>query len=312
MNGPIEKLKEKIFDEMMKDETGQFKQYKPYYISYNNIVDKTADFLKNELKVEDPITASIIFEYLLWNGYLSNDNTFQFNGTKIVDDFDCLGADVVRGYGTCLNISHFLSDVLNKMNYKSYPTVCLGYITKKGRKNNVYPPIKQNGSEEMIKVDEYLEGTLKKIIIVLEKIASITANHVIVSTEYNDIFYGADPTNLCFITYKNKRKFKSVNFDMKFKLRPYTTRLINNDKLNETSKIFENKNNKPSFLEKELIKNKYIEEVKRCDSKKALVDDFHKECLEDIETVYNTLGRIKIVLQEQTNNDCKTLTKKIR
>ena len=46
MNNPIEKLKDKIFDEMMEDETGQYKQYKPYYISYNNIVDKTADFFK--------------------------------------------------------------------------------------------------------------------------------------------------------------------------------------------------------------------------------------------------------------------------
>ena len=51
---------------------------------------------------------------------------------RIVCDFDCLGADVVRGYGTCLNNSHFLSDVLNKMGYKSYPTVCLGHLTKKG------------------------------------------------------------------------------------------------------------------------------------------------------------------------------------
>ena len=58
--------------------------------NYNSIIKRTA-ILINELNIKNPLDASIVFEYLLWNGYLSKDKDFQcsknvFDGVNAFDD----------------------------------------------------------------------------------------------------------------------------------------------------------------------------------------------------------------------------------
>ena len=325
----LEKLKDTMY-EMMAEETER-NINEPHTIAYNNIVEKTSSFFKDELKVDDPVTASIIFEYLLWNGYYSKDNSFKFSTRKTISDFGCFGADIMRGYGQCLNIAHMLSDVLNKSGYRSYPTICYCNVPKIiGKKRKECPPIEQHLVEENENVNEELEKKYEKILKALEHISKRTGNHVIVSTEYEDIFFGSDPTNLCFVTYKSKRFTKAVNSNIKYKLKPLVTRIINTDRDNETRIIFENRKRShkgyPNFLDKDQIKQKYNEEVNFCDSKKGLLDEFHKDCLKDIDIVCNTLtfektfspeeiemlNRSYEMRQKEIENNSKRLTKKIR
>ena len=55
----LEKLKDTMY-EMMAEETER-NINEPHTIAYNNIVEKTSSFFKDELKVDDPVTISIIF-----------------------------------------------------------------------------------------------------------------------------------------------------------------------------------------------------------------------------------------------------------
>ena len=324
----------KMFNEMLFDMFSEERERTKdavYSIAYKKIIDKTASFLKDELKVNDPIRESIIFEYLLWNGYFSKDKSYQFSMGNVIGVISCLGADIMRGNGTCLNNAHMLSDVLNKSGYKSYPTICYCDVPKLiGRKKNEYPPIKRKYDENNDVFEDDLKHDYKFLYIALKPTARMIGNHVIVSIKYDNKIFGADPTNLCFIDYKNRKIDKGINVNVNFKLKPLSTRVINSDKENETGIIFEYKKNTPRrttpFIDKELLIKKYIEEVNYCDSKKELLDEFHKDCEEEIDVIYNTYTREntlspeeKEVLDkyhkkqiEEYNEGCKKLTKKIR
>ena len=272
---------------------------KPFIISYKNIVDKTSAFLNSELLVEDPITASVIFEYLLWNGYFSKNNFYQYRMDERINNFSGFGADIMRGNGVCLNNATMLSDVLKSMDYNACTSVC--YV----HENAEIPDEKR----EKMPIDRsvYKGNTLleklkvKKAILASYALRPITkkvGNHAIVLSEYNGEFYGIDPTNLCFMTHSNENQLQSLNGLVDFDLKPTFTHYLNSDEVDNIKEMYENMNkfaNKDvSFLAGNSIKDFYQEKVEFCDSKKNILKDFHEECLNDIDIVCKTLTKNKI------------------
>ncbi len=271
---------------------------KPFIISYKNIVDKTSAFLNSELLVEDPITASVIFEYLLWNGYFSKNNFYQYRMDERINNFSGFGADIMRGNGVCLNNATMLSDVLKSMDYSACTSVC--YVHENAEipdENREKMPIDRN----VYKGNTLLEKLkVKKAILASYALRPITkkvGNHAIVLSEYNGEFYGIDPTNLCFMTHSNENQLQSLNGLVDFDLKPTFTHYLNSDEVDNIKEMYENMNefaNKDvSFLDGSSIKDFYQEKVEFCDSKKNILKDFHEECLNDIDIVCKTLTKNK-------------------
>lgn len=89
------------------------------------IRDLYQEFIKNYNKLNkifdlsDPIQIHIMFNYLLYKGYLSKDKEFQFSG-KQARDIDCLsGTNVITGQAVCRHISAMLTDILNDYGIES-------------------------------------------------------------------------------------------------------------------------------------------------------------------------------------------------
>ena len=83
------------------------------------------EFIKNYNKLNkifdlsDPIQIHIMFNYLLYKGYLSKDKEFQFSG-KQARDINCLsGTNVITGQAVCRHISAMLTDILNDYGIES-------------------------------------------------------------------------------------------------------------------------------------------------------------------------------------------------
>lgn len=271
---------------------------KPYIISYKNIVDKTASFLNSELLVEDPITASIIFEYLLWNGYFSNEHFYQFRMDERINNFSSFGADIMRGQGVCLNNATMLTDVLKQMDYNVCSSIC--YVHKNGeipKERNNMPPIERNiysGTTLLEKIKN------KKNILVyqlLKPIALKFGNHAIVLNEYDGNVFAIDPTNLCFMTYKEDNVLTSLNGVVDFDLKKTFTSILNSDSVDKVNDMYNKINNTNNssidFLNNDFISNYYLEQINYCESKKDLLEDFHQECKSDIKTIYKTLTKHK-------------------
>ena len=273
-------------------------QNKPFMIAYKNIVEKTSAFLNSELLVEDPITASIIFEYLLWNGYFSDNNYYEFRMDQRINKFSSFGADIMRGKGVCLNNATMLSDVLNCMDYNSCTSVC--YVHQNGELPKDIGgkcPIERH----IYQGNTFLEkiGNKKDMLIfhLLKPITVKVGNHAIVLSEYNGETYAIDPTNLCFMTHKEENVLNSLNGYFDFDLKKTITNVLNCESVDKSKNLLEKINNVNnsyvSFLDNDTINECYEEQVAYCDSKKKILDDFHKECLNDIDTVCKTLSKKK-------------------
>lgn len=271
---------------------------KPYIIAYKNIVDKTASFLNSELLVEDPITASIIFEYLLWNGYFSNEHFYQFRMDERINDFSSFAADIMSGKGVCLNNAVMLCDVLKQMDYNVCSSICYVHQNEEIPKDNSnIPPIERNvykGTTLLEKLNN------KKNILVyqlLKPVSTRFGNHVIVLNEYNGKVFAIDPTNLCFMTYKDEDVLTSLNGVVDFDLKKPFSYILNSDSIDKVNDLYNKINNKKNssidFLSYNFISNYYLEQINYCESKKDLLEDFHQECKSDINTVYKTLTKHK-------------------
>ncbi len=282
-----------FFIESMKEDIEKDKN-KPFVESYKNIVEKTATFLNSELLVEDPITASIVFEYLLWKGYFSKNHLYQFDINDRKNNFSAFGADIMRGKGVCLNNAYMLSDILNSMDYKTFPSMCF-VNAPNGFDKSVLPPIERTMYEPKTVIEKLLYEKSKLMSVLLSPMIEKMGNHAIVSIEYNNDYFAIDPTNLCFMTYYDENSLQSLNENIKFQLKPGFTRLVNANNVDEIKNNYDKANlscyKSIPYLNNKEIGKYYIKEIDYLDSKRLLLDDFHKECLEDIDVVCKTLKK---------------------
>lgn len=100
------------------------------------IRDLYKEFLNNYIKLNDtfnfesPIQIYSMFDYLLKQGYLSKDKSFEFSRRKVLDIPGMLGISVITGKGVCRHISSTLNDILDGKGIKAYPLAVFDTLDK--------------------------------------------------------------------------------------------------------------------------------------------------------------------------------------
>ena len=243
---------------------------KDYYQAYSNVVKRTADLILN-LGVEDPYRASVIFEYLLWNGYLSRDGKFSYSVDDSVNIRPIYGASVLQGSGVCLNIVDISSRVLQEMGIKSSYVSCY---------------LDQVKSEYLPNIDrEYVEKNVHKSFLD-KKIASLCGNHAITVFCDSDDYFGIDPTNLVFVNLLSSLSGVVVGGEGNIAIKSH---MIQGGNLS----FSEIKTNDKHFLTLDQVKRFSEEAIELCDLNSFALEKFYQENQEDIHCVCKELKKVK-------------------
>lgn len=255
---------------------------KPYYRAYLNIVKNTARFIKENGAV-DPMKASIIFEYLLWNGYLSKDKKLVYSVSGRINNNAISGADIMRGKSVCVNNAEMLTRVLKEMGFEANLTGCTTTPNIEGKRE--YMP-----SIERSIIKRPLDAFVQRVTYPLGK---ALGNHAVSLIKTEEGYYISDPTRMAFAYMSDflKAQYIGINTDMKIRVNGSLASGVNDD--NQYIKALMQSglelDRRPISLEK--IKDLYESTVELLDSRKPLLDDFHESNKEDIATVCKTLAR---------------------
>ena len=264
-----------------------------YLNAYKEIISKTADLLKY-IKMDNAFDASLIFQYLLWNGYFSKDKNFKYSQDNRFNALDAFGADIMRGYSVCLNNSDMLTRVLNSLDIPSRILCCSTNELKLPNDNRILKP-NDNQFVKHIDNSSPWENFL---------INHIIGNHAIVVFNHEYLDYVIDPTNCYFIKPSGYKKLKFFNTDNILKIKKRTSVLLNSlsNPLEERSAIskdldhillnlFMQSKSKSSKINKEFLSDIYYKAIKSYATNIELFKDFHTEITPQIDTVCKTLRR---------------------
>ena len=261
-----------------------------YNTSYKKIVSDLANLIRNDLKKSDSYSASIIYEYLLWYGYLSNNKYYGFSPEDRANNTDNYGADIMLGKGVCLNNACMLNDLLNKLNISSYFVACKISEEVTQKDLEYYKPnIEKNVINTERKSGKLLLRLFRKQLI------NMLGNHAVVIVEDKKDLFAVDPTNLLFLTFNDFLKAGVENADVNLEIKPFLSGIISgidNDKLLETLlKTDEVKGKKVEALQYDNIKKMYEENIELCNNNIALLNDFHDYIKNDIDNVCKSLKK---------------------
>ena len=258
-----------------------------YNVAYRNIIDETSKFIKNEFGITDSMATSVIFEYMLWNGYFSKNNCYVFSQKGRVNNRNNYGADIMRGRGVCLNIAWMLNDLLNNAGISSYFAAC---------------KVKKTGEESLVNVDIQrnieMKNSLLNIIAqktILNIITEKLGNHAVVLVEKDDDLFIVDPTNLLFLKFTDFLISKVLNRPIECILKPYVTLVATGmnpeELLNILLKTDDVKNKNSEYLWKDNIEELYEKNIDLCEKNVSLLKDFHNQIYDDIDVVCKTLKK---------------------
>lgn len=245
-----------------KEDNNNRKKYIDLLSDYKNIINK-ASILFKELKLNNSLEFSILYTYLLYCGYFSQNMDFKFKdeGRKMIPGL--YSYDIMTGIGVCLNISDMLKDLLNNSGFKS--SIMANYEYK-------------NNPIEWLKLSKENRW-----------------NHAFNLIKENEKLYIYDPTNFRLIKIENTEKAHIMgDNNYKFKLYPYGSYYVNTrqreiDLLDEfiTTSSFSNYYYINDFNS---TKNNCIEIIKQ---NKPLLSDYYDCTKENIDTIANKLMLIK-------------------
>jgi len=261
-----------------------FKEYqeiitRDYYKFYLNIVKKTA-ILIQELGVNDPFQATVIFEYLLWNGYLSKDKKLLYSMSDRVNNIGAVGADIIRGKSVCLNNADMLSIILRNMGIESYLLGC--YVDPKvGFEFEYKPDIKRE--KDIILKDRFKSKLLAPL-------AKRLGNHAVTIFGSKGNYFIGDPTNLVFFNFDGFLKAKGVGSDLQIDIMPFMSLVIGGIPSEDFHRIFSNTCSfNTSLLTLDNVKQLSEKSLDLCKKNISLLDDFYDDNKKDIDGVCSNL-----------------------
>ena len=272
----------------------------PYNIAYDEIINKTAKFIKDELGYEDSMSISVIFEYMLWNGYFSKNKEYMFAQSGRMNNKSNYGADIMLGRGTCLNNSAILADLINSCGETAYPVMCYVEPEKLKVCNVSYI---ENIKKSAIKKENASIRLINKIC-KIPKIKSFIediGNHGVVLCKQKEDYFVSDPTNLLFLNLSGYCKANVPNTDITYDLIQFTSRIMygkyitfeyqkGHDIWNIPKEYIMNCEKIP-FLKEEMIIEMYDNLIDYCNKNKLLFDDLYGTYQSDIDVVCKTLKR---------------------
>ena len=243
-NSSLSMFESMILESRFADIRNNRSKYKNSLEAYNNILVNFANLTK-ELELNNALSKSLLFSYLLWNGYLSYNNELKYDQYGIQTIPGLLSFDAINGRGLCLSFSHFLSDCLNASEVNAAAIMC-------SAPNKVT-------CDYLPKIERNMKTTFLNEC--MGKVANITLypitkdiNHVITLINEDDNIYGYDVTNLLVLNIDNELNAKVINGKGIYRLSPYKSLSISPliDKNNIYNSLF-NKNNNDFYSREEII-----------------------------------------------------------
>ena len=118
-------------------------KYTDLLYDYKEILNQTS-VLAQELNLNTSYELSILYTYLLWNGYFSQNCQMKYDMEKrlILCGLDSLS--IMTGYGICLNFSNMLKDFLNHCGFDSAVISSNRMFWKNELMDHVFTLIKDN------------------------------------------------------------------------------------------------------------------------------------------------------------------------
>ncbi|MBR2828215.1 MAG: hypothetical protein IKE70_03190 [Bacilli bacterium] len=219
------------------------KYYKEFLLNYKK--------LNQEFELKNPLEIFTLYEYLLYNGYLSKNKIFQYGEKKVKDIDSLLALDIINGKGVCRHTSSLLSDILLEEGIKAEPII----ITVNNDLGIEYEEIEDRNREEIFnwlkerlineeKIYEIYHDILNSIpddkgaILSFEKDRRrslkdlFLGNHEITYSIYDNKRYLLDPTNYYLFHFDEKNKKVIVNHEIKFPIHYKETKFLMNAQRN--------------------------------------------------------------------------------
>lgn len=252
--------------------------------TYKEILLKTK-LLANELNLNNSLELSILYTYLLWNGYFSKDKKLMHKNKGRIVIPGMYAQDIMSGIGTCLNFSDMLTDFLNQFDLKCATLISVWnqniiYNYQKNIRRNIYTYSNNTGQTKL---------SLRK---------KITGTHAFNLIKENKKYYVYDSANLCAFMIKNKKTGIMISGDDRISLKPYTSYAYNfSDKaLNllsdfEKTKTFESPYNSEEFI-------KTWEYCLNLLNNNTFLDDYYEEVKDNILKIYNTNDKYYLSIDE--------------
>lgn len=160
---------------------------------YNKILSQTVK-LSKELDIDNSLELSILYTYLLWNGYFSMNKNLFYDSNMRKQIIGLYPLNIMHGNGVCLNFSYMLKDFLRMSGFGSavlYAKVEDGLIHS--YRPNINRPVSK----------------IKLNTIILRKIFSPpknSPNHAFTLIKENNKYYVYDPTNICMFNVESTKK----------------------------------------------------------------------------------------------------------
>ncbi len=269
-------------------------------IIYHEII-KNYDELNKTFNFNNPEEIYAMFQYLLWEGYLSKDKHFEYNKENHVDIRNLTyGPNIVTGYGVCRHIAIFLKDIYKHHQIDTFTLA----IYQPNIENILLQTLVEKNKKDLPK-EMYQE--LYKLIKQSKKNKK-TSNHLITGAVHEGRSYFLDPTNRKVYQKETERilsekaRIISMNEDIEenyiddellkiqMEIFPKASMHYNPDKrLKQLKKILELPSISPEEIE---ASEKRVIEI--CETNLDIFEKFYQHNQEAYQELSNKLNKIKV------------------
>jgi len=262
----------------------EMKNNSDLYNEYIKILKKTTTLAK-ELKLQNSLEFSVLYTYLLWNGYFSKYKHLKFKSEDRKSIIGMYPLDIMSGIGVCINFSTMLRDFLNESGFN-----CASIVNVYN--HNIHPTYLPNIERHICdtKISTDILRKFSKII----SLPCTKGNHIFNLIKEEEKFYIYDPSNLLLLQVESIYDCKLINGIGKIKLNPYYSYSFNYFK-NETKVL-------NSFIKSDSYvspynKDTYQSTTRNCiynfKNNESLLSDYYDSAKENIDYIADKLSLIK-------------------
>ena len=256
----------------------------------NNLILELIERTKNEkylnkilLDLNYPLEISLLFSYLLWNGYFSSSHNLCYCNKNNLNEPEFLSFEVMSGQGTCVHFSYLLKDFLKNCKYSN--AILINQLKNIDYPNIYFPDIKRNAilAEEKAPQNKILSKLLETII----------GNHAfnLINDCGNLFIY--DVTNLLYIPITDCTYSKIKGEDIQGTLHPDFSYIFNLDDSSIQTMDFFYQKERGFYYNKDEYKMKSQELLTKLNDNQDILNDCYQESYEDIKIASNVARRIK-------------------
>lgn len=253
--------------------------YKNSITSYKKILN-TYKELAIELDINNSLELSILYSYLLWNGYFSitHEHKYNFKNNLFLPG---MPFEIITGNGVCIQNATMLRDFLDINNIKS--STISSIVKKDSIKEKYQPNIERN-------IPRKISNIMYKTFDILKPLVDKYGNHLLTLIEDDKYLFIYDSTKQYVYNIKDGNTLEIINGEGTVKIKTIPTLILDpsNDKNNILNKIYTNNKKNHSIEEVILTYEKIIDLL---DYNKYLLNDVYIETIYDINLINNEINK---------------------